>query len=482
MSDKKIKAAGQIQRGRILNCAYAILVVDDEKSMRQFLDILLTKAGYQVTHAKNGKTALNLIQKHTYDLVLSDIRLGDITGLEVLKAAKKKHPPTIVIMISAYSTTETAVAAMNEGAYDFVPKPFDNAELRQTIRKALELKTLDQEKESTASELRDHIFFNRIIGKNTNMLAIYKRIEQIGPTKTNVLITGESGTGKELIARAIHENSDRADKPFVVVNCGGIPDALIESEFFGHVKGSFTGAVSNKVGLFESANQGTIFLDEICELSPILQVKLLRAVQETSFTPVGGTQEIEVDVRIISATNKRIEQEVIEGNFREDLFFRLNVIPIKVPPLRDRKDDIELLARHFAEKYALIMGKDIVKLSSYAIDFLSKYSFPGNVRELENLIERSVALSSTKIILPESLTISMHKKRKRIEDIKTGQFDLDDVAQGVDLDKIMAEIEAVYLKKAMEIAGGNKKKAADHLNLSLRSMRYRLDKAEWQSA
>ncbi len=461
-----------------MNQAQSILVVDDETSMREFLDVLLSKEGYSVTDAKNGKQAVKMIQKNNYDMILSDIRLGDITGLEVLKEAKKKNSDTIVIMISAYSTTEIAVEAMNEGAYDFVPKPFDNTELKQTIQKAMALKTLDQERESSSSELAQNIHFNRIIGKSPGMKAIYKRIEQIGPTKTNVLITGESGTGKELIARAIHENSDRNENPFVVVNCGGIPDTLIESEFFGHVKGSFTGAVNDKMGLFAAANKGTIFLDEIGELSPILQVKLLRAVQETAFKPVGGTKEIEVDVRIISATNKKLEQEVIEGNFREDLFFRLNVVPIKVPPLRDRKGDVRLLAKHFTEKYSKQMQKDIVKLSSYAIDFLNKYSFPGNVRELENLIERSVALSSTNIILPESLTISMHKKRRWIEGIKGNRFDLDDVEQGVDLDDVMFTIEQAYLKKAMELSGGNKSKAADYLGLSLRSMRYRLDKAD----
>lgn len=457
---------------------HKILVVDDETSMREFLDVLLSKEGYKVSTARNGKQALNMIRKNEYDLVLTDIRLGDITGLEVLREAKKKNVDIIVIMISAYSTTEIAVTAMNEGAYDFVPKPFDNNELKHTIKKALELKSLDQENERTSSELRDHLHFNAIIGKSPGMQAIYKKIEQVGPTKTNVLITGESGTGKELIARAIHENSPRGNKAFVVVNCGGIPDTLIESEFFGHVKGSFTGAISDKKGLFEAADHGTIFLDEIGELSPILQVKLLRAVQETTFKPVGGTKEIKVDVRIISATNKELEKEVIEGNFREDLFFRLNVIPIKVPPLRDRKGDVKILAKHFAEKYSKIMEKDIVKLSSYAIDFLNKYSFPGNVRELENLIERSVALSSTNIILPESLTISIHKKRRWIEGVKGRRFDLDDVEQGVDLDEILSAIESGYLKKAMEIAGGNKSKAADYLNLSLRSMRYRLDKSD----
>jgi len=459
-----------------MNKSYKILVVDDETSMREFLEVFLSKEGYQVSEAKSGKQALNMIQKNNYDLVLTDIRLGDLTGLEILRQSKRKNQDTIVIMISAYSTTEIAVEAMNEGAYDFVPKPFDNQELKHTIKKALELKTLDLEKECTSSELLDNLHFNTIIGRSPGMQAIYKRITQVGPTKTNVLITGESGTGKELIARAIHEQSNRKENPFVVVNCGGIPDTLIESEFFGHIKGSFTGAISDKKGLFESANQGTIFLDEIGELSQTLQVKLLRAVQETSFKPVGGTKEIDVDVRIISATNKKLEQEVIEGNFREDLFFRLNVVPIKVPPLRDRKGDVELLSKHFAKKYSSLMEKDIAKLSSYAIDFLNKYSFPGNVRELENLIERSVALSSTNIILPESLTISMHKKRRWVEGIEDQRFDLDDVEQGVDLDKILSTIEHGYLKKALEIAGGNKSKAADYLNLSLRSLRYRIDK------
>ncbi len=272
-----------------MNKQHRILVVDDEASMREFLDVLLSKEGYRVSLANNGKQAVKKIQKNSYDLVLSDIRLGDITGLDVLKEAKKQDPDTVVIMISAYSTTEIAVEAMNHGAYDFVPKPFDNIELKTTIEKALELRTLDHEKERRSSELKDHLHFNRIIGNSPGMQAIYKRIQQIAPTKTNVLVTGESGTGKELIARAIHENSDRKDKPFVVVNCGGITDTLMESEFFGHVKGSFTGAVNDKKGLFEAANHGTIFLDEIGELSTMLQVKLLRAVQETSFKPLGGT-------------------------------------------------------------------------------------------------------------------------------------------------------------------------------------------------
>ncbi|MCK5097142.1 MAG: sigma-54-dependent Fis family transcriptional regulator, partial [Desulfobacteraceae bacterium] len=310
------------------------------------------------------------------------------------------------------------------------------------------------------------------------MLLIFEKIIQIADTQTNVLITGESGTGKELIAKAIHEKSNRADKPFIVVNCGGIPDSLMESEFFGHVKGAFTGAIANKIGLFEAAHTGTIFLDEIGELSPMLQVKLLRAVQETVVKPVGSVEEIPVDIRIISATNKKLDQEVIDGNFREDLFFRLNVIPIKVPPLRERKADIQLLARHFMEKYSKKMNKNIIKLSSYALDFLRNYGFPGNVRELENLIERSVAFSATNIILPESLTLSLNNKRRWIEGVEGERFDTSDIEQGVDLDEILSKIENAYLTKAMKLAGGNKNKAADLLGLSQRSMRYRINKQE----
>ncbi len=455
--------------------SYKLLVVDDDAAMGKFLKEFLAGHDYQVAVAKNGKDALKLIKKTAFDLVLTDVRVEGTTGLEILKASKEKDSETVVIMISAYSTTEVAVDAMNEGAYDFVPKPFNDQELAQTISRALALKSQSSAKDPDSQE-EDYQHFHHIIGKSPEMMAIYKQIEQVAPTKTNVLITGESGTGKELIARAIHDFSKRKDKPFVVVNCGGIPDTLMESEFFGHVKGAFTGAVSDKKGFFEVANNGTIFLDEIGELSTMLQVKLLRAVQGTSFTPVGGTREIAVDVRIISATNKDLEQEVVDGNFREDLFFRLNVVPIKVPPLRNRKGDVEILSQYFAKKYAGLMGKEITKLSSYAIDFLNKYSFPGNVRELENLIERSVAMSSTNIILPQSLTISMHKKRRWVEGIPGKRFDLDQVKQGVDLEDMLSTIESAYLKKAMEISGDNKSKAAKLLGLTLRSMRYRLSK------
>jgi two-component system response regulator PilR (NtrC family) len=452
-----------------------IMVVDDELSMREVLELMLNKEGYQVTCAENGRTAIGLLEKDQYDLMLCDIKLGDISGLDVLQASKKSNPDTVVILISAYASTETAVEAMNAGAYDYVPKPFDKDELMQTVAKALDLKTIEHEKELLDDQLKENLHFGVLVGNSPAMNHIYKLILQVAKTKTNVLITGESGTGKELIAQSIHQESDRSDQPFVVINCGGIPETLMESELFGHKKGSFTGATQDKKGLFEIAHNGTIFLDEIGELSLPIQVKLLRAVQEKVFKAVGGNEDISVDIRIISATNKNLEKEVIGGNFREDLFYRLNVIEIKVPPLRERKTDLRLLAQHFLEKYSREMGKEISKFSSYAIDLLNKYDFPGNIRELENLLERSVALSTTNIILPDSLALSLHKRRW-IEGFKDRRFDLDEVARGVSLDGILEEIERGYLRKALDCSNGNKNKAAELLGVSFRSLRYRLDK------
>jgi len=452
-----------------------ILVVDDELSMREVLEYMLTKEGYQVSCAENGRKAIALLEKQHFDLLLCDIKLGDISGLDVLRASKKANQHTVVILISAYASTETAVEAMNEGAYDYVPKPFDKDELLQTIAKALDLKTIEHEKEILDDQLKQNLNFGLLVGNSPAMKHIYKLIQQVANTKTNVLITGESGTGKELIAQAIHQQSDRKDQPFVVINCGGIPETLMESELFGHKKGSFTGATHDKKGLFEIAHKGTIFLDEIGEISLPIQVKLLRAVQERVFKPVGGNDDISVDIRIVSATNKTLEKEVINGNFREDLFYRLNVIEIKVPPLRERKTDLKTLAQHFLEKYSKEMGKEITKFSSYAIDLLTKYDFPGNIRELENLLERSVALSTTNIILPDSLALSLHKRRW-IEGFKDRRFDLDEVSRGVSLDSILEEIERGYLQKALDCSHGSKNKAAELLDISFRSLRYRLDK------
>ena len=452
-----------------------ILVVDDELSMRELLELLLSRAGYEVACADSGKGALVKIRETSFDLILCDIRLGDMTGLDVLKAAKQKCQNTVVVMISAYASTENAVEAMNLGAYDYVPKPFDNVELKTTIAKALEIRTLETEKEILDDELQESVFFGKIVGSSPRMMHIYKMVRQVAQTRTNVLITGESGTGKELIARAIHDESDRKDGAFVVINCGGIPENLIESELFGHVKGAFTGAIQDKKGMIELADKGTFFLDEIGELPLPLQVKLLRAIQERIIRPVGGVKDISVDVRFISATNRQLAEEVLEKRFREDLFYRLNVIEIKVPPLRERKSDLRTLVQHFLEKFAKAMGKEVTKISSYAIDLLQKYDFPGNIRELENLIERSVALTSTNIILPDSLTLSV-QKRRWIEGIHGKRYNLDEVEHGVALERILEEIERAYLEKALACSDNKKKKAADLVGMTFRSFRYRIEK------
>lgn len=466
-----------------------ILVVDDEDGIREFLEIILSRAGYLVFSAECGKSACDMIDASSFDLIICDIRLGDINGIEVLKHAKSKLKDIIVIMMSAYATTENAVAAMNNGAYDYLPKPFDNDELLNAVSGALKMRSLEKEKEDLSNSLKKNLFFNKIVGSSPGMIDVYKKIEKAAPTKTNIMITGESGTGKELVARAIHEHSNRHSYPFLVVNCGGIPENLMESEFFGYEKGAFTGAEKDKKGLFGAANKGTLFLDEISELPITLQVKLLRAVQEKKIKPVGGINEYDIDVRIICATNKNLEKEVIDGRFREDLFYRLNVIELKIPPLRERKQDLKVLAQHFMDKYSRETGKEISKLSSYALDLLNKYDFPGNVRELENIIERSVALSSTNIILPESLSLAFHKKKVYEHPHHEKEYgpslhdssfcmDLNSVESGVDLCSILWETEKKYIQRALEITKGNKKKAAMLLNLSFRSLRYRIKKLE----
>jgi len=454
-----------------------LLVVDDELSMREMLEFMLTSEGYHVACAEDGTQAIRMLEKKKYDLVICDIRMGAVGGLSVLREAKKRWPETVVIMISAFATTETAVEAMNEGAYDYIPKPFNVDEVKQTIRNALERRTLDHEKEILDAELKKTYHFDHIVGNSPVMMKIYNTIKQVADTRTNVLITGESGTGKELIARAFHDNSRRKDKPFTAIHCAGIPDTLMESELFGHRKGAFTGAIEHKKGLFEVSDGGTVFLDEIAELTPSIQVKLLRVLQEKAFKPIGDTRDLEVDIRIISATNRNLEDEVIAGHFREDLFYRLNVIHIDLPPLRERKEDLAVLAQHFLENFSKEMGKSIHKLSSYALDMLARYDFPGNVRELENMIERSVAMATTNIILPDSLALSTYKRIEQgTERDKVFAFDIP--LSDFDLDASLADIERGYLSKALEMAGGSKQKAATLLGISLRSLRYRLEKHE----
>ena len=452
-----------------------LLVVDDTLSMREMLEVMLVSEGYRVECAEDGTKAIRMLEKKKYDLIICDIRMGAVDGLAVLRAAKKRWPETVVIMISAFATTETAVEAMNDGAYDYIPKPFNVDEVKETIKKALERRTLEHEKEILDAELKKTYHFGQIVGNSPAMVGIYNTIKQVADTRTNVLVTGESGTGKELIARAIHDNSDRKNNPFTVIHCGGIPEALMESELFGHKKGAFTGAIDDKKGLFTVSDGGTVFLDEIAELTHAIQVKILRVVQEKAFKPVGETKDVEVDIRIISATNKNLEEEVIAGNFREDLFYRLNVIHVDVPPLRERREDLPALAQHFLEKFAQEMGKSIHKLSSYALDMLGRYDFPGNVRELENMIERSVATAKTNIILPESLALSIYKRGEQ-RGAREDFLEFDIPPGGIRLDGVLAEVERGYLVKALEMSGGVKQKAAQLLGIKAESFRYRFDK------
>jgi two-component system response regulator PilR (NtrC family) len=449
-----------------------ILVADDEQSMREFLDIMLKKEGYKVSLASNGEEVLKLIDKDLFDLILLDIRMPRLDGIGVLKKIKTASPETIVIMITAYASADTAIKAMKEGAYDYITKPFKVDEIKLIIKNALEKKNLQKENLLLKQVVRDRYRFGSIIGQSSKMLALYDLLEKIAPTKTNILITGESGTGKELAAKAVHYNSSRKDKPFVTLNCGAIPESLIESELFGHMKGAFTDAIATKKGLFEMADEGTIFLDEISELPLLMQVKLLRVLQDKEFKRVGGTDDIRVDVRIISATNKDLEEAVKEKRFREDLFYRLNVIQVKMPPLRDRKEDIPILASHFLKKYSEELNKNIFKVSPEALTMLLNYGYPGNVRELQNIIERAVALGNGNELTPQHLSSYLDEQIQT----KRSAIDLDIPPDGIDLEKVIEEIERALLLKALDRTKGIKKKAAELLRINFRSMRYRLEK------
>ena len=446
-----------------------ILVVDDEQSMREFLEIFLRREGYAVSTAPDVDTALLHLESDEIDLVITDMQMPEKTGLDLILAARESSPETVMIVVTAFGTTDSAIAAMREGAYDYLTKPFKVDELRIVIEKALEKKLLANENRRLREELASQGRDRNIIGHSRPMQEVFDLIAQVAETKTNVLVYGESGTGKELVARAIHEQSDRRDQPFVAINCGAIPENLLESELFGHAKGAFTGAVQTKEGLFEAATGGTLFLDEIGELSHPLQVKLLRALQEKSIRRVGDTVDREVDVRIVSATNRRLEDEVAAGRFREDVYYRLNVIQLTLPPLRDRVEDIPLLAQHFIRRFADELGKDVDGMDADAFDVLSSYAFPGNVRELENLIERAVALARGSVIgrdlLPPTVTeTSAGTSAPRV------------TQDGVDLERLVADYERSLLLEALEAAGGVKKRAAKLLGITFRSFRYRLEK------
>jgi two-component system response regulator PilR (NtrC family) len=451
-----------------------ILVVDDEQSMRDFLKILLQKEGYRVETGNNADAALKKLQDSSFDLVISDIRMPGMSGLEMLGKIKELHPDLPVIMITAFASPDDAVTAMKNGAFDYISKPFNVDEIKSVIESATSQKSRVQSREQLA------VCFPGITGRSREMLKIFDLIRRIAPTPANVLIYGESGTGKELVAKAIHENSKVDAKNFVPINCSAIPEELMESELFGHVKGSFTGAIGDKTGLFMEADNGTAFLDEIGELTPIIQTKLLRVLQEREIKPVGSTTIKPINVRIIAATNRILEEEIVAGRFREDLFYRLAVVPIRVPPLRERKSDVPLLVDYFLKKYSRQLGKEVQKISSYALQVLMNYDYPGNVRELENIIERGVALASTNIILPESLSLTgNHREAKQQTDSGDPLFQAvndDEELFDTGLDTVMARLEKRIILHTLEKTGNSKMKAADLLQVSFRSLRYKIKK------
>ena len=446
-----------------------ILVLDDDQGMREFMEIMLSKEGYDVTSADSPGKAINLCRKTAFDLVITDLKMPKIDGIEFLKTIKDHRPETVVILITAYASGETAVNAMKEGAYDYVEKGGNIEELKQIVRQALLKNGLVSENPVLKNETAESSFCG-MIGTSREMAKVFATIQKVANTPANILILGESGTGKELVARAIHTNSSRAKMPFMAINSGGIPENLLESELFGYMKGSFTGAYADRAGLFELAKGGTVFLDEIGELPPVLQVKLLRVVQEKTFRRIGGGEDIKVDVRIISATNQNLQERVKRGEFREDLYFRLNVIPIQMPPLRQRKEDIPLLTKHFIEKYAREFAKEVRMISSYAMELLMGYAFPGNIRELENIIERGVAMETSNIILPESLVLSVEA------DAAQKSIDLNIPDQGIDLNAELEKIEKKAIEKALQKTKGSKTKAAEMLHVTFDSLRYRIEK------
>ena len=453
----------------------AILVVDDELSMREFLKILLEKEGYDVTSVAEATSAIDQISSGDFDLVISDIKMPGMGGLTLLDKIKGIDSTLPVIMITAYASPENAVIAMKSGAFDYITKPFKVDEIIKIIKSAISSSGTP----AVSDEIKaDTELFEGIIGNSPEMLKIYNLITRIAPTPASVLIYGDSGTGKELVAQAIHNQSKVHEKPFVPITCSAIPESLLESELFGHVKGAFTGAISNKIGLFELADGGSVFLDEIGELTPLIQTKLLRVLQERELKRVGGTDTIKVNVRIIAATNKDLEEEIIANRFREDLFYRLAVVPLRVPPLRERKGDVPLLVNHFLKKYSERMGKNVQEISSYSMKVLMEYDYPGNVRELENIIERGVALESSNIILPESLTLSTYKKEGK--PIKPSQsfisVESEEELYSQGLDTIMARLEKEMIEHALTKTNNSKIRAAELLKVSFRSLRYKVQK------
>src|SRR5436309_3417342 len=449
-----------------------ILVVDDERSMRELMAIVLRREGYEVLLAENGRTASELLEREPVDLLISDIKMPDVSGVDVLRAAKAVDQDILGIMVTAFASTETAVEAMRLGACDYLSKPFDVDLLKMKVREKIESRHLRQENVLLKRTLGLSHQFSNIVGRSEAMLEVFKMIETVARTNSTILLTGESGTGKGLVAQAVHFHSLRRDKPMVSLNCGAMPETLLESELFGHMRGAFTGADTNKKGLLEVAERGTVFLDEIGEMSAVMQVKLLRVLQERRFRRVGGLEELTADIRVIAATNQDLTRAIAEGRFREDLYYRINVIPILLPPLRDRREDIPLIAEHFLTKYGEQMGKSIAGISQTAMDLLVHHDTPANIRELENVLERAVALESTPAILSESLPPTL-----RDEAPKAPLAAVDALpAGGINLEAHVQEIERGYIAQALERADGVQVKAAELLGMSFRSFRYYVKK------
>jgi two-component system response regulator PilR (NtrC family) len=444
--------------------------------MRDLLGLMLRKEGYDVGTADSALRAQDLITGGgEFDLVISDISMPGMSGLELLRHSRKTSPGTAVILMTAYGSKQTAIDALNEGASYYVEKPFDLDEMKAVVRKTIEHKRITSENKDLRDQNRDlraeltgKYRYEGLVGRSAKMKAIFELIERVAGTGSTIMISGESGTGKELIARAVHYNSGRRDLPFVSINCGALPDELLESELFGHMKGSFTGATANKKGLFEVANGGTIFLDEIGETSAAMQIKLLRVLQERKIRRVGGTDEIGVDVRVITATNQDLESMVQEKKFREDLYYRINVIAIRMPALREKPEDIPALADYFLEKYREIVGKPIEEgISKAALESLENYSWPGNVRQLENVIERAVALEASDQIQPESLPVEVRSGASSREELDVVLPD-----SGVDLEGHLEDLRRRYMLEAMERSGGVQTRAAELLGMTFRSFRY----------
>ncbi len=445
-----------------------VLIVDDEQSLRDMLSVLLQREGYIVDQACNGEEALKQIAAYSYDLIISDIRMPRLSGIDLLRRLRKQDDETTVVMITAFSSTEEAVEAMKLGAYDYITKPFKNDEIRLVIKNALERRQLQRENRQLKQQLKERFSFKNLIGDSEAMSRLITLLERVAPSRANVLITGESGTGKELVAQALHMGSERKTHPFVPINCGAIPENLIESELFGHERGAFTGADKKKQGLFETAHQGTLFLDEIGELPMGMQVKLLRVLQEREFRRVGGTTNIPVDVRLIAATNQDLSANIAEGTFREDLFYRLNVVSIELPPLRERRSDIPLLIQNF---YRQKTGRnDSYQIDKQTLDILFGYDWPGNVRELENLVERCLVLGDEHLMSVDCLPPQLQQQSP------PQNTDLQEIPSGFNMEKWLEEQERRMLLTALEQADGVRTRAAELLGISFRQIRYRLDK------